>query len=39
MSNAPQVNSRLHHNAYVTDDMEAVRTFYEDVIGFPLIAT
>jgi glyoxylase I family protein len=31
--------SRLHHNAYVTKDMEATRAFYEDVIGLPLIAT
>jgi catechol 2,3-dioxygenase-like lactoylglutathione lyase family enzyme len=31
--------SRLHHNAYVTRDMEATRKFYEDVIGLPLIAT
>ena len=31
--------SRLHHNAYVTKDMEATRRFYEDVIGLPLIAT
>ena len=36
---APVVNSQLHHNAHVTTDMAAVRTFYEDVIGFPLIAT
>jgi glyoxylase I family protein len=36
---APRVKSRLHHNAYVTRDMEAVRRFYEDVIGFPLTAT
>ena len=36
---APRVKSRLHHNAHVTRDMEAVRRFYEDVIGFPLIAT
>ena len=33
------VDSRLHHNAYVTADMEATRAFYEDVIGYPLIAT
>ena len=39
MSNAPQVTSRLHHNAYVTEDMAAVRKFYEEVIGFPLVAT
>jgi catechol 2,3-dioxygenase-like lactoylglutathione lyase family enzyme len=31
--------SRLHHNAYVTRDMEATRKFYEEVIGLPLIAT
>lgn len=30
---------RLHHTAYVTRDMEATRKFYEDVLGFPLIAT
>ena len=31
--------TRLHHNAYVTKDMEATRKFYEDVIGLPLVAT
>jgi catechol 2,3-dioxygenase-like lactoylglutathione lyase family enzyme len=31
--------SRLHHNAFVTSDMEATRKFYEDVIGLPLVAT
>jgi glyoxylase I family protein len=36
---APRVKSRLHHNAHVTRDMESVRQFYEDVIGFPLVAT
>ncbi len=30
---------RLHHNAYVTADMEATRHFYEDLIGMPLVAT
>ncbi|HSD67939.1 MAG TPA: VOC family protein [Woeseiaceae bacterium] len=39
MSAKPLVKSRLHHNAHVTTDMEAVRKFYEDIIGFPLIAT
>jgi catechol 2,3-dioxygenase-like lactoylglutathione lyase family enzyme len=29
----------MHHNAYVTRDMEATRAFYEDVIGLPLVAT
>ncbi len=33
------IPSRLHHNAYVTADMEATRKFYEDVIGMPLVAT
>ncbi len=36
---APRVKSRLHHNAHVTRDLEAVRKFYEDIIGFPLVAT
>ncbi len=31
--------TRLHHNAYVTRDMEATRHFYEDLIGMPLTAT
>ncbi len=35
-SNIP---TRLHHNAYVTRDMEATRHFYEDLIGMPLVAT
>lgn len=30
---------RLHHTAYVTKDQEATRHFYEDVLGFPLLAT
>lgn len=30
---------RLHHNAYVTRDQEATRHFYEDILGFPLVAT
>jgi glyoxylase I family protein len=29
---------RLHHHAWVTDDQEANRVFYEEVIGLPLIA-
>lgn len=39
MSKAPKVSCRLHHNAYVTTDMEAVRKFYEEIIGMPLVAT
>ena len=31
--------SRLHHNAYVTQDLEATRKFYEEIIGLPLVAT
>jgi glyoxylase I family protein len=31
--------TRLHHNAYVTRDLEATRHFYEDLIGMPLVAT
>jgi catechol 2,3-dioxygenase-like lactoylglutathione lyase family enzyme len=30
---------RLHHNAYVTKDLEATRKFYEEIVGLPLIAT
>lgn len=30
---------RLHHTAFVTKDQEATRAFYEDILGFPLIAT
>ncbi|HEY4364968.1 MAG TPA: VOC family protein [Bryobacteraceae bacterium] len=36
---AAQLPTRLHHNAYVTNDMEATRHFYEDLIGMPLVAT
>src|SRR5579862_6808648 len=31
--------SRLHHTAYVTNDLEATRRFYEEIIGLPLVAT
>lgn len=34
-----QLPTRLHHNAYVTKDLEATRKFYEDLLGFPLVAT
>jgi glyoxylase I family protein len=30
---------RLHHNAIRTDDMEATRIFYEDILGMPLVNT
>ena len=39
MNERLKVFSRLHHNAHVTTDMEATRKFYEDIIGFPLVAT
>jgi len=39
MTTQPHVTTRLHHNAHVTTDMAAVRKFYEDVVGFPLVAT
>src|SRR5437762_5284212 len=30
---------RLHHNAFVSRDLDATRHFYEDVLGLPLVAT
>ena len=39
MSVQGKIPSRLHHTAYVTKDLEATRLFYEDLLGFPLIAT
>ena len=30
--------SRLHHNAFVSSDLEATRAFYEDTLGIPLSA-
>ena len=30
--------NRLHHAAWVTNDKEATRHFYEDVIGLPMTA-
>jgi catechol 2,3-dioxygenase-like lactoylglutathione lyase family enzyme len=36
---ASSLPSRLHHTAYVSKDLEATRHFYEDVLGFPLVAT
>ncbi len=38
MSKAP-LALRLHHTAFLTKDQEATRAFYEDVLGFPLLAT
>ena len=39
MGEQPQARARLHHNAHVTTNMEAVQEFYEKTIGFPLVAT
>jgi glyoxylase I family protein len=39
MNTTPKLPSRLHHTAYVTNDLEATRKFYEEVIGLPLVAT
>jgi glyoxylase I family protein len=39
METQAKIPTRLHHNAYVTRDMEATRHFYEDIIGLPLMAT
>jgi catechol 2,3-dioxygenase-like lactoylglutathione lyase family enzyme len=42
-STAPEIHSapptRLHHHAFVTNDQEATRSFYEDIVGLPLVAT
>jgi catechol 2,3-dioxygenase-like lactoylglutathione lyase family enzyme len=37
--NTRELPSRLHHTAYVSQNLEATRRFYEDVIGLPLVAT
>lgn len=39
MPESSTMPTRLHHNAYVTRDMETTRKFYEDLIGMPLVAT
>ena len=39
MNALAQINSRLHHNAYVCKDLEEMRRFYEEIIGYRLIAT
>jgi glyoxylase I family protein len=38
-STTPPLAQRLHHNAFVTKDQGATRAFYEDILGFPLVAT
>ncbi len=39
MNAIAQIKSTLHHNAYVCRDLEAVRKFYEEIIGYTLVAT
>jgi glyoxylase I family protein len=36
---SPSMPLRLHHSAFVVDDLEKTRRFYEDVVGLPLMAT
>jgi len=31
--------TRMHHYAFVTTDLEKTRSFYEEIIGLPLVAT
>ena len=35
----PRLPLRLHHYAFVVRDQEANRTFFEEVLGLPLVAT
>ena len=37
-SSTQPIAQRLHHTAYLTKDQEATRAFYEDILGFPLMA-
>src|SRR2546423_10427746 len=39
MAQLAKLPARLHHTAYVTQDQEKTRRFYEDIIGLPLMAT
>lgn len=38
MSDMPKVANGLNHVAYVTEDTAKTRRFYEEVLGFPLVA-
>src|SRR6201987_2362702 len=38
-SSSKTVPVRLHHSAYVCRDLEQTRKFYEDILGWPLVAT
>jgi len=39
MATKTPIAQRLHHTAYVSKDLGATREFYEDILGFPLLAT
>jgi len=39
MQHSQRLPKRLHHNAYVSRDLEKTRKFYEEVVGMPLVAT
>jgi len=39
MTDTRSLPARLHHTAFVTNDQEKTRQFYEDVLGLPLVAT
>lgn len=39
MNASAKLPQRLHHNAHVVKDLEKTRSFYEDVLGLPLVAT
>ncbi|MEJ1965297.1 MAG: VOC family protein [Gammaproteobacteria bacterium] len=39
MASTQNLPTRLHHTAYVAKNLEATRSFYEDLIGLPLLAT
>jgi catechol 2,3-dioxygenase-like lactoylglutathione lyase family enzyme len=38
-TNTAWLPKRLHHYAWVTGDQQTTRTFYQDVVGLPLLAT
>ena len=39
MQENPPRPHRLHHNAYVSQNLELTRQFYEDIIGLPMTTT
>jgi glyoxylase I family protein len=36
---SPLRPARMHHHAWVVEDQERTRHFYEDILGLPLVAT